>query len=154
MYPLLLSVHSWLRWVILILGLVAVVRAIGGRGGGRAWTSADESVGKWFIASLDLQFLVGLLLYAWFSPLTQAAFADFGGAMRNAGLRFFAVEHLLGMVIALALAHIGRVRIRKATTDARRHQIAALFYGIALIILLASIPWPGMPAGRPLFRGI
>jgi hypothetical protein len=151
MYSLFLSVHSWLRWVILILGLVAVVRAIGGRGG-RPWTSADESVGKWFIASLDLQFLVGLLLYAWLSPLTRAAFADFGGAMRNSGLRFFAVEHLLGMVLAVALAHIGRVRSRKETTDARRHHVAALFYGIALIILLASIPWPGMPAGRPLFR--
>ena len=151
MYSLFLSVHSWLRWVILILGLVAVVRAIGGRGG-RPWTSADESVGKWFIASLDLQFLVGLLLYAWFSPLTRAAFADFGGAMRNAGLRFFAVEHLLGMIVAVALAHVGRVRSRKATTDARRHHVAALFYGLALIILLASIPWPGMPAGRPLFR--
>jgi hypothetical protein len=146
-----LSLHSWLRWAILILGVIAIVRAIGGRGG-RPWTSSDDNIGKWYNISLDVQFLIGLLLYVWLSPITQAAFADFGGAMRNAGLRFFAVEHLVGMVIAIALAHVGRARIRKASGDARRHQQAALFYGLSLIILLASIPWPGMPAGRPLFR--
>ena len=97
---------------------------------------------------------IGLLLYVWLSPITQAAFADFGGAMRNAGLRFWAVEHVAGMVIAIALVHVGRAKIRKATTDRRRHSLAAIFYGIALIIMLASIPWPGMPAGRPLFRGL
>lgn len=151
MYPLMLSLHSWLRWAILILGVIAIVRAIGGRGG-RPWTSSDDNIGKWYNISLDVQFLIGLLLYVWLSPITQVAFADFGGAMRNAGLRFFAVEHLVGMVIAIALAHVGRARIRKASGDARRHQQAALFYGLSLIILLASIPWPGMPAGRPLFR--
>jgi hypothetical protein len=152
MYPLALVLHSWLRWAILILGIIAVVRAIGGRSG-RPWTRTDDSVGKWFVATLDTQFLIGLLLYAWLSPITRVVFADFGGAMRNAGLRFWAVEHLVGMVIAIALAHVGRVKIRKAAGDSRRHTLAAIFFGIALIVVLASIPWPGMPAGRPLIRG-
>jgi hypothetical protein len=117
------------------------------------WTRTDDSVGDWFVASLDLQFVIGSLLYAWLSPITQVAFADFGAAMRTSGFRFFAVEHVMGMVIAIALAHIGRVRVRRASGDARRHQVAARFYGLALIILLASTPWPGMPAGRPLFWG-
>jgi uncharacterized membrane protein len=97
--------------------------------------------------------VIGIVLHAWLSPITQVAFADFGTAMRTSGLRFFAVEHVMGMVIAIALAHIGRVRVRRASGDARRHQVAAMFYGLALIILLASTPWPGMPAGRPLFWG-
>ena len=153
MYPLAILLHSWLRWVILVLGIIVVVRAIGGRNG-RPWVRTDDTIGKWFGMMLDIQFVIGLLLYVWLSPITQAAFADFGGAMRNAGLRFWAVEHVIGMVIALALAHVGRTKIRKATTDRRRHSLAAIFYGIALIIMLASIPWPGMPAGRPLFRGL
>ena len=153
MYPLLLTVHSWLRWVVLLLGLLAVARAIAGRGG-RPWSNTDDSIGKWFIASLDLQFLIGLLLYVWLSPITQVAFADFGAAMRNAGVRFWAVEHVLGMVVAIALAHIGRAKIRRATSDRRKHMLAAVLFGIALLILLVSIPWPGMPAGRPLIRGL
>jgi hypothetical protein len=152
LYSLSLSLHSWLRWAIIILGIIAVVRALGGRSG-RPWSQTDTSIGKWFSITLDIQFVVGILLYAWLSPVTQAAFADFGGAMRNSVLRFWAVEHLLGMVIAVALAHVGRAKIRKAATDRRRHTLAALYYGIALIIMLASIPWPGRPAVRPLFRG-
>lgn len=151
MYFSALWLHSWLRWAILLLGLIAVVRAIGGRSG-RPWSNSDNAVGKWFIITLDVQFLIGLLLYFVLSPITQVVFADFGAAMRNAGLRFWAVEHLVGMVIAVALAHVGRARIKKASGDHRRHTLAATFYGIALIILLASIPWPGMPAGRMLFR--
>lgn len=152
MYFAALALHSWLRWAVLILGLVAVFRAVGGRGG-RPWSRGDDSIGRWFVLSLDVQLLIGLLLYAYLSPITQVAFADFGGAMRTAGLRFWAVEHLIGMILAIALAHIGRVRIRRASGDARRHMLAAIFYGLTLIILLASIPWPGMAAGRPLLRG-
>jgi hypothetical protein len=153
MYPLAILLHSWLRWVVLILGVIVVVRAIGGRTG-RPWSQTDAALAKWFGITFDIQFVIGLLLYVWLSPVTQAAFADFGGAMRNAGLRFWAVEHIVGMVIAIALVHIGRGKIRKATTDSRRHTLTAIFYGIALILMLASIPWPGMAAGRPLFRGL
>ena len=56
----------------------------------------------------------------------------------------------LGMFVAIALAHIGQSKIRKATDEGRRHRLAAVFFTLALIIILLSIPWPGMPAGRPL----
>jgi hypothetical protein len=59
---------------------------------------------------------------------------------------------VFGMVVGIALAHIGRTRIRKATSDARRHRLAAIFYGLALVAILAAIPWPGLPNARPLFR--
>jgi hypothetical protein len=151
MYPLTLVLHSWLRWVVVVLGVIAVVRAIGGRA--RPWTPTDNTIVRLFGITVDIQFLLGLLLYAWLSPITRVAFADFGGAMRNAGLRFWAVEHLLGMVIAVALVNVGRAKIRKAVGDSRKHRLALIFFGLGLIIMLASIPWPGMPAGRPLIRG-
>ena len=151
MYPLTLVLHSWLRWVVVILGVIAVVRANGGRA--RPWTQTDSTITRVFGITVDIQFLLGLLLYAWLSPITRVAFADFGGAMRNAGLRFWAVEHLLGMVIAVALVNVGRTKIRKAVGDRRKHTLAAIYFGLGLLIMLASIPWPGMPAGRPLWRG-
>lgn len=141
MYAIVLIIHSWLRWAVLAAGLVATVR-----GGSR-----DESAGKWFTILLDVQLLVGLLLYFALSPVTGAALDDFGGAMKVPQLRFFAVEHVLGMLIAMTLAHIGRARVRKAPVG-RKARTAAIFYGLALVAILASIPWPGLPAGRPLFR--
>jgi hypothetical protein len=71
--------------------------------------------------------------------------------MKSSGLRFWAVEHVLGMVIGLVLVHVGRVRIRRVDS-LRRHRTAAIFFGLALLVMLASIPWPGTPTGRPLLR--
>ena len=147
-----LILHSLLRWVVLLTGLLAVARAFAGWTGGRPWTAADNRAGIWFTASLDVQLLAGLALYLVLSPLTQMAFADMPATMRNPGLRFWSVEHPFGMVIALVLAHVGRVRIRKATTDTGRHQVAAILFAIALVVILLSLPWPGTLNARALFR--
>jgi membrane-associated PAP2 superfamily phosphatase len=150
MYSTTLLIHSWLRWAVLITGLIALGRAL--TRSNRPWTPSDENAAKLFIITLDIQMLAGLLLYFVFSPLTRAAFGDFGGAMSVSGLRFWAVEHTFGMAVAVALAHIGITRVRKAPNDAKRHRTAAVFFGLALLAILISIPWPGMPNARPLFR--
>lgn len=153
MYAAFLLIHSMLRWVVLALALVAVARAIGGVSGRREWLKSDQSIGAWFTGSLDLQLLIGLVLYIFLSPFTREAFADMAAAMRNPPLRFFAVEHMTGMIVALALAHIGHARSKRAAEPAQRHKAALIFYALALVVMLLSIPWPGMPGGRPLLRG-
>jgi hypothetical protein len=151
MYSTTLLIHSWLRWAVIIAGLIAIFRGMGGWSGVKAWTRADDRAGFWFIATLDAQVLIGLALYLFLSPITAMAFEDFGEAMRTSALRFWAVEHTFGMVIGVALAHVGRIRSKKAPA-AKKHRTAAIFYGLALLAILVSIPWPGMPAGRELFR--
>ncbi len=152
MYSAFLTAHSWLRWVVLAAAVIAIVRSASGISGGRAWAGKADAISRFYTVALDIQFMVGLILYVVLSPFTQAAFADMAAAMRDSGARFFAVEHLAGMMIALVVAHIGRARIRRAAGDAAKHQQALLFFGISLALILASIPWPGMAAGRPLFR--
>ena len=148
-YLITLMLHSWLRWLVLASGLIATVRALAA--GSRQWTEADDRAGLLFTVMLDVQVLLGLLLYLWLSPITHQAFGDIGAAMKDASLRFWVVEHIFGMVIALALAHVGRVRIRK-TDPARRPRVAAIFFGLTLVVIVASIPWPAAPYGRPLLR--
>jgi hypothetical protein len=154
MYTALLTVHSYLRWVVLILALLALARAIAGVAQRRPWTPADDSAAKWFTIGLDVQMLIGLLLYFIFSPFTMSAWSDIGSAMGDSTTRFVVVEHPFGMLIALALAHIGRARIRKSRDSARRHRTALVFFGLAIVIVLVTIPWPGRPGGRPLLRGV
>jgi hypothetical protein len=148
-YLTILTLHSWLRWLVLLAGLVAVVHPLAA--GRRRWTDTDARAGFWFTMLLDLQVLLGLILYVGLSPITHEAFRNIGAAMASRSLRFWLVEHVFGMVIALALAHVGRVRIRKADVS-RRRRLAAIFFGLALVAILASIPWPGTPNGRPLLR--
>ena len=153
MYSALLIIHNLLRWVVLLLAILAIVRAVLGITGRREWASGDQFAGQWFGRMLDVQLLIGLVLYIFLSPFTREAFGDFGAAMRNAPLRFFAVEHILAMSIAVALVHVGTVRVKKAKDAAQRHKSALIFYALALVLMLLSIPWPGTPGGRPLLRG-
>jgi hypothetical protein len=152
MYNLTLLAHSWLRWAVIIAGLLAVGRAIAAAAGHRDWSRADERTGFWFVTLLDLQMLLGFVLYFGLSPITRAAIQDFGAAMKSSGLRFWGVEHLFGMIVGVVLIHIGRARTRKLTDSSARHKVAAISYTLGLLAILASIPWPGMPNGRPLVR--
>lgn len=152
MYATLLTLHSLVRWIVLLAALVALVRAISGWTGARPWTPADERIGKQFTISFDIQFLIGLILYAAVSPITTAAFNNFGAAMGDTVQRFWAVEHIFGMFVALALAHVGRARARKQTSGVAKHKTTAIFFGLSLLIMLATIPWPFMTVARPLIR--
>lgn len=150
MFTIVLVVHSLLRWAVLALGLLAFGRALTGTFGARPWTPLDDRAGKYFVMALDLQTLVGLILYAGVSPLVRAAFSDMGMAMRDPLLRFFAVEHITLMIAGVALVHIGRVRARKASGDRARHRTTLVFFGLGLLAILIGIPWPGRAIGRPL----
>lgn len=152
MYTAAIVLHSILRWGVIVLGVLAVTRALAGRTGGRAWTAADATPGRLYTIALDVQMLIGLLLYFVFSQVLSVARADWGQAMGNATIRYWVVEHLSAMVIAIALAHVGTVRVRKAASDAARFGQAALFYGLSLTLVVIASPWPGLPYGRALIR--
>jgi hypothetical protein len=154
MYTALLFLHSWLRWVVILSGLAALGGAVGGVSTKRAWLPVDNARLAIFGTSLDVQLLLGLILYIFLSPVTHSGFADMGLAMRDPILRFFVVEHVAGMLVAVALTHIGRGRVRKASESSARHRMVLIFIGLAMVALLVSIPWPGMAGGRELFRGL
>jgi hypothetical protein len=141
MYTGLLHTHNMFRWLVLIVIVLAVVFAFIGWFKKRDWTKKDNITGLILTIFMDIQFLVGIILYAFVSPLTKAAFSDFGAAMKNSALRFYAVEHILIMVIALVLVHIGRSKSKKAVAPWKKHRAAAIYYIIALVLILAAIPW-------------
>jgi hypothetical protein len=152
MYPSLLLLHSWLRWAVILLGLVAMIRAIAGASGRRPWLAVDDRTSKLFMHSLDLQMLIGLVLYFFLSPITKAALSDFMGAMKESAMRFWAIEHWFGMIIGIALVHAGIARARRATDGPQKHRTLAIFFTLAMVAILASVPWPGTPNARPLIR--
>jgi hypothetical protein len=150
MYSGFMTVHSVFRWLVLLAGLAAVGLAIAGWRG-RPWQTFDKVAGRAFVGLLDFQLLLGLILYVVLSPIVSTAVVNAGAAMKDPVMRFFMLEHPLGMIAAIALAHVGSVRVKKAADDAGKHRTAAVFFGLALVLILLSIPWPGMPAGRPLW---
>jgi len=148
-----LVIHSMLRWAVLLFGVWAVFAALGAVISKREYKSRDNKVGLFFMISCDIQLLLGLILYftgMWFDRVKS----DMGAVMKDSAMRFFAIEHALMMIIAWLLVHVGRSMVKRADTDAQKHKRTLIYFGIALFLILAMIPWPfRVPEiGRPLFR--
>jgi hypothetical protein len=150
MYTAVLVLHSWIRWGALAAGIGATIFAI--RGSGPSGNNKLERWGMAFVSALDLQLLLGLLLYLVISPNMATIRANFGASMKDPVARFWAVEHITSMFVAVVLAHVGRVLGRKAATPDSRRMKLFICFGIATALMLLAVPWPGMRAGRPLFR--
>ena len=149
MHTTILILHSWLRWVALVAGVAATIAALRDTPPPPAKSRADRW-GLILMATLDLQMLLGLVMYLTVTlPSIQGRMAE---VMRDPAARFFAVEHITMMMGAVVITHVGRVLARKsATADSKKMKLLVCF-GIATVLMLLAVPWPGMRAGRPLFR--
>ena len=152
MYPTLLALHSWIRWISLIAAVGTTLAAVRGKIEGPR--SLADRWGMVAIMVLDTQLLLGLLLYFVVSPNMRAILDNFGGAMKDPALRFWAVAHTASMFAAIALAHVGRVLARKALTPASKRTKLLVCFGLATLLIILGMPWPGRPGGRPLLRGL
>lgn len=148
-----LVLHNLLRWLVLLFGLWTVINAITGLNSRRSYTANDNRSNLLFMIFCDIQLLLGLILYfnnQWFARLTE----NMKAAMQDAVTRFFSLEHGLMMIIAWILVHIGRSAVKRASTDQSKHKKMLIFFGLALFLILASIPWSfRQEIARPLFRG-
>lgn len=154
MYNGMLHLHSVMRWIILILLLVAIYKSFADRS--KPFTPGHKQIGLFLLVSADLMFLVGI--YQWIAGpwgLKSIQSNGMGNVMKDASLRFFAIEHMIGMLIGISLIHIGYSHAKKNIPDALKHKRALLFYGLALLIILIFIPWPfrAVGAGRAWFPG-
>jgi uncharacterized membrane protein YozB (DUF420 family) len=149
MYPVFLAAHNIVRWVALVLGILAAVRAWLGWLRKSEWSESDRKIGVFFSSAMDTQLLLGLLLYFLFSPITRAALGNFGAAMRDGGARFFALEHTFYMLLAVVFAHLGSILPRKASEAIAKHRQAAIWFSLAVLLILLGIPWM-----RPLLPGL
>jgi len=105
----------------------------------------------------DIMLLIGL--YQWFTgPWGLKSLQQHGmsAVMKDPVNRFFAVEHPMGMLIAIILVHIGYSYSKKSIPDAIKHKRAIFYFGLALLIILISVPWPfrAIGIGRAWFPGM
>ena len=145
-----LVLHSLLRWAILLTGIWTVFNALTGVLTKRKFSGKDDKSNLFFMIFCDIQLLLGLALYfgnSWFDKLK-----DMGNTMKDPIGRFFTVEHGFMMLLAWILVHVGRASVKKADTDAKKYKRMLIFFGLAIVLIIAAIPWPFRHAiERPLF---
>jgi hypothetical protein len=141
MYTGFLHLHDGLRWLILLAFLLTLIKYVIGWLGDQPWKKMDNMLGVVLTALMDLQLIAGLILYFFLSPVTKLAMSDFRGAMKDPDLRFYAVEHLSMMLIAVVLVHIGRAKSKKAVFNKDKFKTGAIYFLIAFAVILMAIPW-------------
>ncbi len=148
--------HNFLRWIVLILAIISIVKSFSGMSSKKAFTAADKKIPLFFMISMDIQLLLGMLLYftgAWGFKNIQNL--GMGEVMKDSQSRFFAVEHLLGMLVAIIFAHIAYAIAKKQMDDTAKFKKIFTFTLLSLVVMLATIPWPFREAiARPLFPGM
>ena len=137
MYSILKHAHSGLRWVLLLLLLAAIINAVS-KWKGKDYTESDRKITLFTMITAHLQLILGLILYFFLSPYVQFN----SKTMSDAVLRFYSVEHITIMVLAIALITIGYSQAKKKLESAQKFRAVFTYYLIALILLLAGIPWP------------
>jgi hypothetical protein len=156
MYNGLLFLHGLFRWIILILGIIAIYKSFTGMNGNKPFTNSDKKTGLFLMISAHITLLIGL--YQWVvGPwgLQNIKNIGFGAVMKDPVYRFYGVEHMTGMIIGIILITIGRGVSKKNFSDSVKHKRTFWFFLIAIIVILVSVPWPFRQGiGRPWFPGM
>ncbi len=138
MYEGLKHAHSGIRWIFLALLIYAVINAFLKWRGNKDYTGGDRKVGLFTFIFSHIQLLIGLVLY-FISPKVGSMSAE---VMKNATARFFTVEHISMMLLAIILISIGHISTKKAVDSSAKFKKTFIFYLIALILIMIAIPWP------------
>ena len=132
MYSALLHAHSGIRWIVLITVIAAFVNAFVRRH--EYFNQKDRKFNLVALISVHVQAIVGLLLY-FVSPKVVFNMSD-------SVLRFFSVEHLILMLLAIVCITLGHRKTRQVSGDAAKFRVVVRYYGIGLFLMLIGIPWP------------
>ena len=136
----LIAAHSGMRYIVLLLLVIALVNAIMNLKSDK-YSKKDRLINLFAMVFLHIQLLVGLILY--FIDLSEKTKVRFGdGMMADPIARFFTMEHLLMMIVAIALVTIGHIKSKKAIDANKKHKIILRYYGLGILVIFVAIPWP------------
>ena len=151
MYSAVLILHSLWRWVVLGLAFWLLIALVRGAMQPTREFSRVKRLMSWFVISLDIQLLLGLLLFVALSPTTTRLLLEGKMALGDPHVVYWTMEHVVPMTVAVLLAHAGQVSVRRAS-GAAQYRRALFVFGVVFVVILISIPWPFRVHGRPWVR--
>jgi Na+/H+-dicarboxylate symporter len=134
------DIHSYWAYLVLAILIFAVVNAIIGFTQKKQFTDKDVRIGLFTLIVAHIQLLIGLVWY-FMSPWYEMLKTNAASVMKDKAARLLAVEHPIMMILAIVFITIGWSKHKKKTEDAAKFKTFAIFYGIALLLILSKIPW-------------
>ncbi|HYG37714.1 MAG TPA: hypothetical protein VD908_03805 [Cytophagales bacterium] len=152
MYSSILTLHSLVRWLVLASLILAISRSFFGWKSADSFSYRDNILRQTTVSIVHLQFLLGITLYV-ISPIVAYFLDNFKDALHIREFRFFGIEHITTMTLSVAFITVGSAKSKRKTTDKEKFRTMAIWFTVALLLILFSIPW-GLPflVDRPYFR--
>lgn len=155
MLTTLLALHSWLRWAVVLVGVAAVILGVVGLLSKSEYGRSTKLANLGYLITMDLQWVIGLGLYFWLGKYAVPEGVEgMGAAMKDGIWRFWAVEHISGMLLGVVVMHVAYAVIKRAASASAKHIWTVVGMGLSWLIIMASIPWPFRAVGRGLFYGL
>ena len=152
MYQILLPLHSITRWLVLLSLLFAIYRAYRGWLGSKPYTKIDNAARLFALNMAHMQLVIGIWLY-FISPVVSYFLHNFKAAVHERQIRFFGMEHITMMLVAIIFITIGSAKAKRKETDKEKFKTMAIWFTISLLLIFTSIPWSFSPLiSRPLLR--
>ena len=133
-YEIVIDIHSWFRYVVFVLVLLAIIQSLLGWLGKKPYTEGNRKINLFALISAHTQLLIGIVLY-FLSPNVQFN----SGTMKNDTTRYFTVEHWVMMLIAIVLITIGHAKSKRIILPEGKHKTIAIYYIIAFVIIVGAI---------------
>lgn len=152
MYATLLTLHNLVRWIFLFVFLITIYRSWRGWKGRKAFLSIDNTLRSITVTLAHIQMVIGVWLY-FKSPFVDYFYHNFSAAVKDRTARFFGMEHIFMMILAVTFITIGGSKARRRQKPEEKFKAMAVWFTIALVILFLSVPWPFSPfTARPWIR--
>jgi hypothetical protein len=152
----LVHLHNLLRWVILILLVISIIKSYSGWQQKKVFKPADKKTWLFTLIAAHITLLIGLYqwLFGRYGVFVTSLPAGVS-VMKDKFYRFFWVEHPTGMIISIILITLGYGMAKKSVSDVTKFKKAFWYFTIALLVILITVPWPFRQiVGRPIFPGV
>ncbi|MGJ8665508.1 MAG: hypothetical protein ACSHW7_04015 [Patiriisocius sp.] len=142
MYDAVQIIHSYWAYLVVLVVFLATINAVVGHFSKKEYSYKDFRISLFALIVTHIQLLIGLVLY-FISPLGFQSIKNNGMSvvMKDSMLRLYAVEHITVMILATVFITIGYSKHKKKLTSAPKLKTLAIFYTIALVLILSRIPW-------------
>ena len=141
MFETVKMLHSYWAYLALFMIVIATLNALFKFFGKKEFHPIDFRISLFTLIVFHIQLLIGIVLYVTGPYLSAISDLGMKGVMGDSIMRSNIVEHPLMMIIAVVLITVGYSKHKKKLTSVPKFKMIAIFYTLALICVLAKIPW-------------
>lgn len=135
-------IHSYWAYLVLLVLVLATFNALYKFFGNKEFNAKDFRISLFALITMHIQLLIGIVLFLLKDYFTTIE--EIGGMaelMKNKALRNLVIEHPTTMIAAVVFITIGYSKHKKKLTSRPKFKMLAIFYTLALFLVLAKMPW-------------